>query len=204
MYTNYKFDINFLDGVYVNIQDSNDEVLYVQILEYFKNESAPRIFDSLNMMGGDTKHMYRPWYGNWEVNIHKWDDDEGIVKIHTERYNEFGKNVLFVLFAETDAEYNTWVSMIHRLGNARGFVPTILEGGSEYNSNNFYRIYEIGRFDQVTSGLQQGYPNNMWASWRYFWSWAQPRNWNLLSSEEIFNDIVGITESSPNFRGFIV
>ena len=127
-----------------------------------------------------------------------------MVHIESVSYNEVNKNILFRLDTIHSDEFSMWYDIIESEAVVRGFIPTIIHFNESFDTNLYYKIYNVGRFVQNGTSEEHGYPNNFWGLFRYFWSWNQPRDWRYLNSQQIVEDIIGITERDINFRGFIL
>lgn len=193
----YTFDITFRNGVEITMGGEENDPVLIQIFEYCGKESTPRIVASYNLMSGQTEIFPRNWYGKYEVNISKWDNELGLVHLKKITYDERNQNVLFILDPLDDTDFEVWSDVIDKLSKERGFIPTITYPHLNFDENLYYRIYRVGR--PTPSEL-----NVVWQTWRRFWSWQAPRNWVELTPIEIINDIVGITENHTNSIRFVV
>lgn len=206
MYTSvdYKFDVRFNSGIVINVNIPQNEVAYIKVSEYFKNKSTPIVIDSSNVVDGDEYTFYRNWYSRYQIDCYRFDNNLGIIHVKTIHYNELNKPILFRLETPLIEEFKFWSDIIQTESAVRGFIPTIVHFDEPYDYKMYYNVFNIGRFDQDGSLQEHGYPNNWWGSFRYFWSWNQPRDWKYLNSKEIVEDIIGIAERNPNFKGFIL
>lgn len=199
----FTFDINFRNGVEITMGGKENTPVMIQIFEYLKNESNPRILASFNLMSGQTQTFLKNWYSNYEINISKWDDEFGLIHLKKISYDERNQNILFVADPIDDEELLVWEGVINKLHIERGIIPTIILKNEDFIESDYYKIYKVGRNVKTSSGLQSGWPAFIWATWRNFWSWDNPRDWSNLTSKEIIEDIVGITENDVAFDGFV-
>lgn len=200
----YTFDITFRNGVEITMGGKENDPVLIQIFEYLGNESTPRIASSFNMISGEYQTYKRNWYGKYEVNISKWDNELGLVHLKKITYDERNQNVLFVLDPLDDMDFKVWSDVIDKLYKEREFIPTIKYKHESFDENLYYRIYRVGRHSKDQWGNQSGWPGFIWQTWRKFWTWDNPRDWSTLTPIEIINDIVGITENQPNGIRFVV
>lgn len=193
----YTFDITFRNGVEITMGGKENDPVLIQIFEYCGKESTPRIVASYNLISGQTEIFPRNWYGKYEVNISKWDNELGLVHLKKITYDERNQNVLFVLDPLDDMDFKVWSDVIDKLYKEREFIPTIKYKHESFDENLYYRIYRVGRHSSDET-------NVVWQTWRRFWTWNNPRDWSILTPIEIINDIVGITENQSNGIRFVV
>ena len=111
----YTFDITFRNGVEITMGGKENEPVLIQIFEYCGKESNPRIAASFNMMSGEYQTYIRNWYGKYEVNISKWDNELGLVHLKKITYDERNQNVLFILDPLDDTDFEVWSGVIDKL-----------------------------------------------------------------------------------------
>ena len=66
----------------------------------------------------------------------------------------------------------------------------------QVDSIDYYKTYNIGRYPKSSTDfrtLDYRMEGLIWfGNWKTFWSYQHPRSWNLISNEQIVEDILGI------------
>ena len=199
---------------------------FVEIYEYFRNESTPRFLEGYNIHSGE-KFLYPvEYFGNFMIKVYTFEKEYGMRMVYTETFNQRGKHLLFNLFTDNDSDILEWLPIIDeycRYWDAYGTIRTMngLLGVYPYYDRlnyspfgafinhkdvgehyNFYKKYDIGNFYQQTGNdYMLGKWNDrkkggrIWfGNWRVSWSYKQPRNWETITTAEIAEDILGISE----------
>lgn len=190
-----------------------DSFYYVELREYPKNDDMSLLVESYKISGSNDSefrkvfHVPIQFYGDWEVSVYKYVNDFGLKRIYTHRYNDYGKIVRFNLDTENFDECALWKSRIDLYCKINGCRPQIYSDFDEINKSvetyyniqgiDTYKTYNIGRYPKksndfrTTDHRKEGV---IWyGNWKTFWSYEHPRNWNDLTSQEIVDDILGLS-----------
>jgi hypothetical protein len=216
MYTkinNVSISYSFDDGIDVTVQGP-DNYYYVEVREFLPNST-----ESCFLEGYHITKEFQPCYRNtkfrYAVNFHfdfellvfKTDPNYGLVNIFRHRFDVRDKLVLFNLYTEDYEEAKLWYDKCLLFTDIHGCKPVIRTNFEDLNHRNknyfltegleFYTTYNIGRFSKVSNDFRsvgdKRVENITWFGlWRKFWSYQHPREWKLLTSEEIVDDILGL------------
>jgi len=191
---NYNIQIDFTRGVSCKINSDENRLFLVEIYEKLANDSIPRILESsLVFSNQEAFQVYRNWHGNYHVKVYDWNN--GIRLVHTEDFNYFNKKVLFVAHTLNDDEFNLWLKMALDFSNKQGFSFNFARKSDNPSEENYNRVYHIGRFISTQPMTLHEWPLFNRQIWRRYFNEFNPRDWSTQTSEEIFNDIVGISEN---------
>lgn len=188
-----------------------DSLYYVEMREYLDGDDKSLTIDGYKI--SPTDNGWRNWfgvpiefYGDFEISISKYVPNYGIKKIHTHRYNDYGKIVKFNLDTVDKDECLLWIDRVMEYRRIHGCKPLIhtkfdeinKEHSDYYNIENidYYKTYNIGRFPKQSTDFKTIDPRKegvIWyGNWKTFWSYQHPRCWKTLSSQEIIDDILGL------------
>jgi hypothetical protein len=214
MYTqinNEKIRLDFNDGIRVYINGPENYYL-VEVNEFRKNKDTPSYVESYHITKNPTLgrvhnfHLPIEFYFDFEINIYSFNDEIGLQKIFSHRFNQNGKLVKFVLDTFNFYEAELWISQIKKfqsIHNCRVYFETRFdELNNTFNTKyftkglDFYKTYRIGRHPKSSNDWRTVDPRKegvIWFGyWKTFWSYQHPRCWSSLSSKEIINDILCI------------
>jgi hypothetical protein len=105
MYTqinNEKIKLDFQSGIKVFVEGPENYYL-VEVNEFKKNSDSPVLVESYHITNnsklGKSSHFHLPieFYFDFEVNVYRFNDEIGLQKIYSHRFNDNGKLVKFVL-----------------------------------------------------------------------------------------------------------
>lgn len=184
---------------------------FVELREYLKNDSESRVLESYEIVStGDRFNTFKcfiEFYGDFEICVYKFLDGYGLKRIFNHRYSDYFRNVKFNLDSLDENECNIWVERIKKYKFINECFVTV-DSKFEYLNNmfdfsphdhrvDFYKTYNIGRFPKISKDFRsrdERAEGLIWlGQWKQFWSYQHPRSWTNLSSEEIFDDIVGFS-----------
>jgi hypothetical protein len=208
---NEKIRLNFQSGIKVYV-DGPETYYLVEINEFKKNSDSPVFVESYHITtkSGKGKNSYFnlpiEFYFDFEVNVYRFNEDSGLQKIFSHRYNDNGKLLKFVLDTSNFEEAKIWIEQIKKyqlMHNCKIVVESkfdVLDNtfNTKYLTKDidFYRIYNIGRYPKSSNDWRTVDPRKegvLWFGyWKTFWSYQHPRCWTSLSSKEIINDILCI------------
>jgi len=202
--------LNFDKGVNVRMSGP-DSHYYVELKEYPKNEDVCYTLESYVVSPkGDRNPYFRvpiEFYGDWEININKYVDKFGIKLIYSHRFCDYGKLVRFNIETYNYKECELWISRVEEYIRIHGCIPIISTPFERINQNyltyyniptiDVYKTYNIGRFPKDSNDFRTKDHRKMgllwFGNWKTFWSYQHPRNWSELSSQEIVDDILGLS-----------
>jgi hypothetical protein len=207
---NEKIILDFNRGI--NAKCEGPEIMYyIECAEYRGLDTQPYLLDGFHFSSKDWwayKHFSLPieFYMDFEVNFYKFDDEFGLKKFFTHRFNETDQLIRFYLDTENEKDAEIWLEKIllyKKLKNCHidvvSYFPNIDSFSDiRYKDRNLhpYKTYRIGRFFKDSQDWRTVDPrkeNLIWyGNWKTFWSYQHPRLWKNLSSEEIANDILGL------------
>lgn len=215
MYTrinNIGIHYSFDDGVSVRVEGP-DNYYYVEIREFPPNSSESFFLEGYHLAKEpspcyrETIFKYRAkFYFDFELLVYKVDVNHGFVKIFQHRYDDREQLVLFNIDTEDIKEATLWYDKCTLYSDIHGCKSVIRTKFDELNHRNknyflldgyeFYKIYNIGRYPKTSQDFRsigdKRVENTTWFGlWRKYWSYEHPREWKLLSSEEIVDDILG-------------
>lgn len=208
---NEKIRLNFHSGIKVFV-DGPETYYLVEVNEYKKNSDSPVFVESYHITTkpgkGYASHFNLPieFYFDFEVNVYRFNEDSGLQKIFSHRYNDNGKLLKFVLDTSNYNEAEIWVEQIKKYQSIHN-CKVVIDSKFDVLNNifntkyltkdiDFYRIYKIGRYPKSSNDWRTVDPRKeglLWFGyWKTFWSYQHPRCWTTLSSKEIINDILCI------------
>ena len=202
--------LNFDKGVKVKVSGP-DTHYYVELKEYPKNEEVCYTVESypVSPRKNFNPYFYVPieFYGDWEIFIYKFVDKFGLKLIYTHRFCDYGKLVRFNVETYNYKECVDWVSRIEEYVRIHGCTPIISTPFDKINKKyityynvptiDVYKTFNIGRFPKSSSDYRTKDHRKMgqiwFGNWKTFWSYQHPRNWSELTSQEIVDDILGLS-----------
>lgn len=205
-----KIKLDFNEGIRCSI-DGPDTFYYVQVDEFVNGDDIPTYVEGYYLTKTDPARLSFTlpieYFMDFQISISKFVDGIGLVNIFTHRFNDYGQYVRFILHSEDSDECNIWVNKIKEYQHKRG-CKIILESPLDNLNKSFdsyymaksitpYKTYRIGRLPKVSNDFRttdERCEGLIWFGyWKKFWSYQHPRNWNILNSEEIVNDILGLS-----------
>lgn len=207
---NERIVFNFDNGTVVRVSGP-DEHYYVEMKEYPRNQDIPLTVESYPI---SPKKDWCPYfrvpiefYGDWEILVYKYVRDYGMIKIFTHRFNDYGKLVKFKLNTDNYDECKLWVKRVEEYVRTHGCIPIVETKFDNINKLfltyynvpyiDVYKTYNIGRFPKAASDWRNTDPRKqgeIWfGNWKTFWSYQHPRKWTELTSQEIADDILGLS-----------
>lgn len=198
---------------FISVQVYGKDLYYlIEIREYKKNQNESLFLDSFittNYEFREVKSLYCgvEFYMDFEVNVYKFIENEGIVLIFTHRFNDRGKLVRFNIVSESEEEVKIWNNKIleyRKLHGCKTIVFSKFDNINKmhdfyYDTNSVtpYKTYNIGKFPKTSKDFKSRDPRTPGVIhlgyWKTFWSYQNPRAWNTISTEEIASDILGLS-----------
>lgn len=205
----------------LKIDGGNDnEVFLVQIFEYYKNNSVPYILESYLIENGGEFRYSVSYYGKFELRVLRFNEEFGHYEIFRDTYDDLGKKVKFVLGTNSLSEETDFHNVVNQYVKSSGCIPTIvsnLDNTTRFESsderldltvdwnNEYYKTYYIGRNEfQGDNTYEHRWRMVSYGNWRLVWSLNNPREYHNLTSTEIAEDLLGLTEKYNNTDGFVV
>lgn len=191
-----------------------EKTYYVELREYGKNDSNSKIVESFEILGTenpqwiDTFKCFIEFKCDFEISIYKFVDKVGLHRIFTHRYSENQQNVKFNLHTQNEEDSNLWTNRIEYYKKVNNCLVSV-NSNFEYLNERFdyhpddetveyYKTYNIGRFPKMSTDFRSNderMEGFVWlGNWKKFWSYQHPRFWMNLSSQEIIDDILGLSE----------
>lgn len=202
----------FSDGVKVKVKGP-DTYYYVEIREFLPNSTESFFLEGFHIVDEPLKcHPTQEFrydanfYFDFELLVYKTDVNHGLVKIFQHRFDDRDKLVLFNIETDNLQEATLWYDKSLLYTDLHGCKPVIRTRFDELNHRNknyfstdsfeFYKIYNIGRYPKTSTDFRsigdKRVENTTWYGlWKKYWSYQHPREWKLLNSEEIVDDILG-------------
>lgn len=214
MYTqinNHKIHLNFTSGIQVFVEGPETYYL-IEVNEYKKNSDFPILVESYhittNPKFGRKLHFDLPieFYFDFEVNIYCFNDEKGLHRIYSHRFDDNGKLVKFILTTDDENEAKIWIEQIQKYQSSHNCRVVIESKFKKFNnlfhteyltkSIEYYKVYKIGRHPKSSNDWRTVDPRKegvIWFGyWKEFWSYQHPRPWSSLTSKQIINDILCI------------
>lgn len=204
---------NFNDGIEVSVTGP-DLYYYIEILEYEKGSNTLKYVEGhqIHSVPHDDAPFFKKlkfcasFYMDFEIRVYRTDNNEGLQLVHTHRYNDRGRYVMFDVINKDLEETKGWIERIDKYCEIRGCKPIIKTLFTEINHKNknffitsgieYYKTYRIGRFPKSSYDFKSRDPTIkgfLWfGNWKKFWSYEHPRNWINLNSQMIVDDILGL------------
>lgn len=215
MYTSVNDDLIFFDfNPSVKVRVFGDDLFYlVELFEYKKNHHSPLLVQSFPIQPsgqGIQDQFFCPieFKSDFEIRVNKFLPNIGIKQIFTHRFNEAGKLVKFNLYTDNLDEALLWYQRIleyQKLNQCEIFVESRFS--EIYNLNkrkydvqglSFYKTYNLGRFPKSSKDFKTIHTSEhgviRYGYWKFFWSYEHPRDFTKLSSQEIADDILGLSK----------
>lgn len=204
------FKITFNSMPKVDITGDINANYFIEIYEY-RNGIKELITDYM-LPTNNYICYYREWYGDYEVNIYNWNPENGFHIVESHRYDDNNKEVLVVLDTPHLYEALIWLSKSLEYKKIHGCKLTIKSSFSRDeldvdptikvienidNSDDYYAIYYIGKYDteyQWNKRLTFTDLDKVWNKNRTFCSYRNPRDWHQLSLDDVAIDILGLNE----------
>jgi hypothetical protein len=207
---NEKIVLDFNKGI--TVKCNGPEIMYyVECLEYRGIDNLPYLVEGFHFSHHDFwkyKEFHLPieFYMDFEIVLYKLDDEFGLKRIFSHRFNENDQLVKFVIDTNDFEEARIWVDKIldYKIKKSchieihSKFDEINNISDTRYKAKNLtpYKTYRIGRYSKDSQDWKTIDPrkeNLIWfGNWKTFWSYQHPRLWKNLTSEEIVNDILGL------------
>lgn len=207
---NERIILNFNGGINLRMSGP-DPMYYVELKEYVKNDEVPYTVESYRI--GTTESIRQSFNvpiefnGNWEIQVFKFIENFGMKLIYTHRFCDYAKLVKFILETEDLNEAKLWSERINLYTKINGCIPLVNSKFDDINKSytayynisgiDTYKTYKIGRFPKSSSDFRTTDHRKeglIWyGNWKTFWSYQHPRKWTELSSQEIVDDILGLS-----------
>lgn len=204
--------VDFNRGTHVRISGPEDYYL-VEMVEYVEGEDTPKHIEgfkvSPNLKNAWRKDFTIPieFYLDFGVFVYKVIDSYGLTRIYNHRYCDYGKLVLFNLVTNDEEECKLWTERVMEYQRRHECKVAIKSNFPEidkkfknfyYSSGiDYYKTYNIGRFPKNSTDFRTKDPRKEGLIWygnyKTFWSYQHPRNWVDLTSQEIADDILGLS-----------
>lgn len=207
---NERIIFNFDKGILVKMSGP-DSSYYVELREYTKNDEVPYTVESypISPKGAFCPYFRVPveFYGDWEISVYRFVENYGMSKIFVHRFNDYGKLVKFQLQTGNYQECKLWVERVKEYIRIHGCNPIVETPFDDLNKEfisyynipyiDVYKTYRIGRFPKDSTDfrtLDIRKKEVIWfGNWKTFWSYQHPRKWTEISSQEIVDDILGLS-----------
>ena len=206
---------NSSTGIYFWPFEGYDEKNKYSIVFYEKKDGEwlESMHDDVNFQPYFWFAFYRKFFHDLKVQLICFDEEEGAKVIAEDFFDPAGKDVKICLDTQDRHEAFVWIEQAIEFGekwNCRISIeclPEIAERARpiyakvEFNaSKDFYATYHIGRYDMKEEGINKHgaqWANKGWIleSRKAFRSYANPRDWNFLHSEQIARDILGLSDT---------
>ena len=205
-----KIRLDFNSGINCHVEGP-DKYYYIQVDEFIEGNDNPRYVEgyTLNREWVNRKHYSLPieFYIDFQVHVSKFVPKIGLVRIFTHRFCDYGQYVKFIIDSDDLKESKLWLKKIYQYQEAKGckiLLETPFDELNKYSENYYnaksitpYRTYRLGRYPKTSNDFRtndERCEGLIWFGyWKKFWSYQHPRNWNILDSEEIANDILGLS-----------
>jgi len=206
-----KIRLDFNSGIKCYV-DGPDSYYYIQVNEFVNGSDYPTYVEAytINKFNPLRKIYSLPieFYMDFEIHVSKFVPEVGMIRIFSHRFSEYGQYVRFEIQTEDFDECEYWVSKIKEYQSIKGCKIILDTPYDEFNkmSENYYnpksitpyKTYKVGRFPKVSNDFRtndERCEGLIWFGyWKKFWSYQHPRNWNILSSQEIVEDILGLSK----------
>lgn len=204
------FIVNFNPMPKITIVGDTSSKYLIEIYEY-RNGIKELITDYV-IPTNNFISFFREWYGDYEIEVYNWNEENKLHMVANHRYNDLNKEVLINLDTSHLNETLIWLSRaleyrdIHKckLTIKSPFIADILEVDSKVkvvndikSPDDYYAIYNIGKYDteyEWNKKLTQTNLNQVWNKNRTYCSYRNPRNWNQISLDDVAADILGLNE----------
>lgn len=187
--------------------ESND--YYIEIYEY-RNNIKELIID-FRLKTNNFISYLREWYGDYQIDVYNWNDDNGMFKIFEHRFNDEGKKVLINLDTYKTNEALIWLDRVIEYRDLHKCILYVKSPFKEdikeidktikvvdnINDNDYYAIYNIGKYDtehEWNKDLTDDIYNFILAKNLTYCSYRNPRDWHNLSLDDVAADILGINK----------
>lgn len=194
--------------------DGPDQVYYIELREYEKNDSNSKIIESYEILSSrycnnkDWFTCFIEFKCDLEFSVFKFIDGIGLKRIHTHRFSEYQQNIKINIHSQNEEFCNLAaerIDLYRKLNNCFVCVDSNFD-----NINNrfdfspkdehidFYKTYNLGRFPKTsidfrsTNELTEGFI--YLGNWKKFWSYQHPKIWVNLNPQQIIDDILGLSE----------
>lgn len=204
--------VDFGAGVKVKVGGPDDYYL-VEMYEYLDNDNSPRFLEGYKISPNHEiawrKEFRIPieFYLDFEVVVHKVIENYGLTRIYNHRYCDYGKVVLFNLETDNQKECELWLERVLEYQRRHQCKVVIESKFPEIDKKfqNFYytagidcyKRYNIGRYPKNSKDFKTMDPRKdglIWyGNYKTFWSYQHPRSWSQLTSQEIVDDILGLS-----------
>jgi len=191
-----------------------DDFYYVEMREYVNGGENSKFVEGYEITSKPDLNWSKEFqcfiefYGDFEISIYKFIDGYGNRRIFTHRYCDYGKFVNFFLDTNDEEECELWVRRVREYQTKTGCIPHIQTHFDHINKRfntyykthglDFYNSYRIGRFPKQSTDFRTLDPRKeglIWLGmWKTFWSYQHPRLHKFLTSQEIADDILGLSE----------
>ena len=108
---------------------------------------------------------------------------------------------------ENHEECSLWADRVRLYCEIHGCSPVVETQFDDINKSfdsyynniyiDYYKTYNIGRFPKTSTDfktLDHRKEGLIWfGNWKTFWSYQHPRKWTELTSQEIVDDILGLS-----------
>lgn len=205
-----KFNITFNSMPRIEIIGDTFSNYFIEVYEH-RNGNKELITD-YTLPTNNYICFFREWYGDYEINIFNWNEEKGLHIVSTHRYDDYNKEVLMNLDTPHLHEALIWLSKVIEYKNLHGckltvkspFKKDILDMDSTIrvienidNPDNYYAIYNIGKYDteyEWNKRLTTTNLNQVWNKNRTFCTYRNPRDWHKISLDDVAGDILGLNE----------
>lgn len=158
--------------------------------------------------------FFRRFFHEMKAELIAFDEESGVKVIATDFFDPRGKDVKVCLDTEDRHEAFIWIEQAMEFAEnwrcrltiqcdqkiAERAAPIYGESIFEQEGKDFYATYHIGRYDIKEEGINRYGAQAQSKGWvnggfKFFRSFANPRDWKFLHSEQIARDILGLSDT---------
>ena len=205
------FNITFNPRPKIEITGDKNINYLIEIYEY--RNGTKEFIQDFTLPTNNFICYLREWFGDYEIDIYEWIDNIGIYKSFTHRYKDEQKNVLIYLDTNQLNMALVWFNITleyKSIHNCKLYIKSnfndilksidntnIIEFIDDINENNYYSIYNIGRYDTEYE-WNRAFTGNIYSSVLTknltYCSYKNPRDWHNLSMDDVAYDILGMNK----------
>jgi len=166
--------------------------------------------------------FFRRFFNEMKAQLICFDEEEGTKVIAEDWFDPAGKDVKVTLDTEDRHEAFIWIEQALEFGRkwncriaiecadaiaerARSIYPS---ADFSKDPKQFYATYHIGRYDMKQEGVNKYGMQMQSKGWisggsKMFRSFANPRDWKFLHSEQIARDILGLSDTQAYSQRYV-
>jgi hypothetical protein len=169
--------------------------------------------DNMNFQPYCWFSFYRRFFHEVKAQLITFDEENGTRVIAEDWFDPAGKDVKVCIDTQDRHEAFVWIEQAIEFGekwNCRITIECLSDiaerampiySNVEFNApKDFYATYHIGRYDMKEEGINKFGAQSQSKGWisggfKFFRSFANPRDWKFLHSEQIARDILGLSDT---------